>query len=483
MNKYLEKDMQKLETMDKLRQMNIVEHTLDAVMEQVENKETEINELFGSTMRKGEAYMGVMEFITMYIASLLDGKMLVNEYIEKNKSKQQVWLFLYTHWEVVDMQLFYVFVKRCTSRMGLKEIFCDDPDFMGKLFLRILFKLMDYRKQKIMPGDVWVNVQNGTLELHADGSVVLREHRAEDFFTYVLPYSYDPHAECPLWYEFLNKVLPEAETQLLLAEFIGYCFTKNLKLEKMGVFYGTGSNGKSVCLDIITMLLGCHNVSNISLSALTMDDEKRSLIEGKLANISHESKGELDTAMLKQIVSGEPTEVRRLYIGTHKMTDIPKLFTSYNRLPSAEYTFGFFRRWLLFPFRVTIPEHEQDVNLAKKLSLELSGILNWTLHALSGLIQRKAFSNSATCSDALKEYINTSNSAMQFVSTRCTICETSMIKLADLYKAYTTFCAEEDFKKIGKKNFQEIIESFGAKAFRAHNSKYYHITIKNDESQ
>lgn len=483
MNKYLEKDMQKLETMDKLRQMNLVEYTLYALLENVENKQDAIKELFTAFPKKAEGESAVQEFITKYIQEVVRDRMLVIEYIEKNKTKQMAWVFLTTHWEVVDMQLFYVAIKECAQRMGLDDFHNNDPDFMGKLYLRLLFRLIDYKKQTVTPGDVWINMLNGTLEIHENGTVNLRKHRAEDFFTYVLPYSYCPEAECPQWHAFLDRVLPEQNMQTLLAEYMGYCFTRQLKLEKMAIFYGSGSNGKSVTLEVISKLLGPSNVSNISLSALTMDDEKRSLIEGKLANISTESKGELDTAMLKQIVSGEPTEVRRLYIGTHKMTDIPKLFTSYNRLPSAEYTYGYFRRWLLFPFKVMIPENEQDVDLAKKLSTELSGILNWVLVALQNLVQKQSFTKSDVCSEALKEYVNTSNSAMLFISSVCKVDDENWTKLVDLYKSYTAYCSEEDCKRIGKKNFQEIIESLGVQSCYKHNAKFYKIKLKDDTNR
>ena len=478
MEQFIEKDLETIETLAALRSENLVEYTLDAELENVENKKVVIDKLLDSGKCKADSLAAVMDFIASYIFALLKGRMLVNNYVEKSKSKQDVFLFLHTHWAVVEMQLFYVFVKRCARKMGLQDFYCDDPDFMNKLYLRLIFKLMDYKKQKVMPGDVWVNVMNGTLEIHKDGSIELRPHSADDFFTYVLPYCYSPDAECPLWHKFLDRVMPDVEMQSLLAEFIGYCFTKNLRLEKQGIFFGTGANGKSVTLDIISKLLGSSNVSNVSLSSLTMDDEKRSLIEGKLANISTESGGQLDTAMLKQLISGEPTEVRKLYVGTHTMYDIPKLFTSYNRLPSAEYTFGFFRRWILFPFKVTIPEAEQDVDLVKKLAKELSGILNWVLASLGGLIQRKAFSKSDVCDKALKDYMNTSNSAMQFVAAMCEVDEGSSIKLSELYRRYTTYCVEEDYKKIGKKNFQEIIESFGAKVSMKQNFKFYNLAIR-----
>ena len=481
MEKYIEKDLQNLETLATIRSENLVEYTLDAALKKVEDKKKGLEEMAEAAGKRSEYERVLLDFVPQYIYEVMEGQMVVTEYVEKTKSKQMVYVFLGTHWQLADIQLYYMFVKRCAKRMGLDDQYCEDPDFMNKISERLAYRVMDYRKQVSMPDTVMVNLSNGTLEIKKDGTFVLREHRAADFFTYVLPYVYSKNAKCPQWHAFLDRVLPEKEMQTLLAEYIGYCFTQNLKLEKMAVFYGTGSNGKSVCLDIITRIMGSCNVSNVTLSALTCDDEKRSLIEGKLANISHESNGELDTAMLKQIVSGEPTEVRVLYRGTHTMTEIPKLFTSYNRLPSTESTYGFFRRWILFPFKVTIPEEEQDVDLVGKLTKELPGILNWVLVALAGLLERKAFGKSDVCHNALSEYIKGSNSVLSFFSAKCEVDEASRTTLLDLYKAYTQYCNEEEMKRFGKKNFQEIIRNFGAKSVMYNGYISYTVKIKEEE--
>lgn len=482
MDEYLNKDLEQLGVSEAMRTENIVEVTLNAFLARVEDRTSVIESLFQSSQKKAEYERGVMEFITKYVAEIVEGKLCLNDYTEKNKTKQAVFVFVGTHWQIVNVQLYIVFVKRCARKMGLDEIYVEDPDFMNRLIERLGYRCIDYKKQRVAPGEVWINFLNCTLEIKKDASIVEREHRADDFFTYVLPYAYDKSAECPRFQTFLDRVMPEQGMQRLMAEYIGYCFTRNLKLEKMAVLYGTGSNGKSVMLDVITKLLGNANVSFVTLSALTCDDEKRALIEGRLANISHESNGELDIAMMKQIISGEPTEVRVLYRGTHTMTDIPKLFTSYNRLPSTESTHGFFRRWILFPFEVIIPDEEQDIDLLQKLMVELSGILNWVLEALKGLVQRKAFSKSERCDKALADFKKTSNSVLQFLDEKCEVGDEHSISLADLYKKYTTYCAEETLSRFGKKNFQEIVKNFGARMTLYKSAKMYNIKLKDDGS-
>ena len=89
------------------------------------------------------------------------------------------------------------------------------------------------------------------ITINSDGQVTLRNHDKADLFRYTLPYCYDPEAECPLWQTFLERVLPDGDAQLLLAEFIGYCLMPRHPLEKMLLLYGEGLNGKSVTLEVI----------------------------------------------------------------------------------------------------------------------------------------------------------------------------------------------------------------------------------------
>lgn len=479
MEEYINKDLQTVEILAAMRNENLVEHTLSRICDNIDDRSSAIDSIIQSTQRRKDMETAVMNFISFYLVELFAGNIITKEYMEKGKSKQQVYLFVGTHWITIPTQIYFVTCKKMCKKMGLPDLLCEDPKFMCPLFEKLAFMVIGVMNQNIPPDECWLNLSNGTLELKADGAFVLREHRKDDYFVYALSYAYSPEAECPQFMKFIDRVLPDKATQDVVAEYIGYCFSK-VSLSKALTLVGTGSNGKSLLLEVISNLLGTENVSSISLSALTTDDEKRSHIENKLANISYESNGELDTAVLKQLISGEPTEVRKLYVGSYEIKNIPKLFTSYNRLPSAEYTYGFFRRWILVPFKVTIPEEEQDVDLAKKLCTELSGILNWVLKGLNRLMANKSFSKCENCQKALNEYINSSNSVMQFVDQMCVVDDESYNPLPNIYKEYTKFCTAEDLRKFTKKNFKEIILNFGVKVKIAHKQSVYSIRLKGE---
>ena len=252
-------------------------------------------------------------------------------------------------------------------------------------------------------------------------------------------------------------------------------------LEKMLVFYGGGSNGKSVILSIIEALLGSENVSNVSLSALTQKDEKRAMLENKLANISHESDFELDASVLKQLVSNEPIDVRELYHSSRIIRDYARLITSFNRLPRAEMTHGFFRRWLLIPFLRTIEDAEQDPRLTEKLKDELAGIFIWVLDNLKKLMQEGHFIESTLCRQALERYKLRSDSVRLFVCECCEVNDSCTTQGKDLFSKYKSYCYEDLMKSVGKQQFYERLEGLGYKRQDYRRQPMFNLKLRTNE--
>ena len=473
-------DLKALGNAVELRQRNLVKIHLDRCLQGVADQSAEIERTIESSSTTKSAMRKLSNLLSEVIVGAVDGNMTVLEYVQKNLSKQTIYVFVSTHWLPVRPQVYYDFVKDACLKAGLTAEFADSPEFMCKLFEQVAFNLARDRETFVPKDAVWINLQNGTLEI-VGGNVTLRDHAREDFFTYVLPYSYDPGASCPQWDAFLKQVLPEYEERQLLGEYIGYCLTMNMKLEKMAILYGTGANGKSVCTDVITELLGRANVSHVDLEKLTTDDNHRIQIEGKLANISQENGPGVQYSILKNMVSCEPVMVKSLYKDVRLMTNYGKLIASYNTLPRSENTVGFFRRWLLFKFGVTIPEDKRDIHLKQKLCRELPGILNWVLICLRGLIERGGFTESQACKEALDEYRISTNSALVYKEERLVVSEDGRITLKDLYSDYLNFCRDENYKNpFGRNNFLQQLQTVGVERRSANGVRYLNVKFKGE---
>ena len=454
-----------------------IELICNRIIDAVCSKEKEILEAQTQSKRSDKRKR---EIIAKEIVRAADGNLKSPNYYSKAQDKQAVYLYTGTHWELMEDQQFKDFVNEASKRCGIDESDLHDPDFMTKLYAQVSFMVTGNTKIYIPDGEIWINVKNGTLVINRDKTIRLREHNRDDLFLYTLGYNYDEKAECPLWHNFLDKVLPDTGLQITLASFFGYGFTHGIKLEKMLALYGKGSNGKSVVLEVMEGIFGSCNVSNINLADLTNDPEKRLHIENKLVNISYESSKEISPSILKQLVSGEPIDARKLYVGTVKISRYAKLVTSFNILPKAEATKGFYRRFIIIPFNVTISEQEADVALSKKLLTERSGILNWILEALKELLQTNEFPKCEACDKALADYKLKSDSALSFINETCTE-STEVTSVKDMYDKYKSYCYTEGFRPINRKNFIERVETLGYKVIKRHNMKYFKLKVNDYE--
>jgi putative DNA primase/helicase len=361
---------------------------------------------------------------------------------------EQIYLFKGSHWKAISSNDFEKFLCQAAIKMGVESTTAEIYGFKKQLVKQFL-STANLTTPKRLNKCTLINLRNGTYQVCADNSS-LRSVAKEDFLTYQLPFDYDPKAEAPEFMKYLNKVLPEKELQTALAEFMGYVFAKDLKLEKCLLLYGSGANGKSVFFEIINALLGKDNVSNFSLSDLNKE-YNRAQIADKLLNYGSEINKSIEGDRFKQLASGEPTQARMKYKNAVTITDYARLMFNCNELPStAEQTEAYFRRFLIIPFKVTIKEGERDATLAQRIiEKELSGVFNWMLKGLKSILKNQRFVESKVISDILKTYKEESDTVFQFIKDfSYSPSKNQKQTFIEVYGAYTDYCQNYGFRRL-----------------------------------
>ncbi|MCR8667894.1 phage/plasmid primase, P4 family [Aestuariibaculum sp. M13] len=381
------------------------------------------------------------------------------------RKNDNIYLFNSEHWVNLSEGVFKDFLSNVALKMGV-----DKYDAKHHLYKDEMYKqfLSDARLKEIKPNikTTLINLKNGTFEIGPEKSF-LREFRESDFLTYQLPFRYDPQAVAPQFRKFLDEVLPEQELQDILAEYIGYVFVKNsvLKLEKVLLLFGTGANGKSVLFEILMALLGAQNITNYSLQSLTAENgNSRAMLENKLLNYASEINGKLESSIFKQLISGEPVEAKLLYKDTQTITDYARFIFNCNELPTEiENTNGYFRRFLILPFKVTIPEDKQDKELSKRIiESELSGVFNWVLMGLERLLKNKSFTNSTIVQDEIQKYKKESDSVLMFLEEEGYEKSITFHRpLKDIYTEYKSYCLDGGYKPCSNKTFSKRLKNDG----------------------
>lgn len=387
----------------------------------------------------------------------------------------RVYMFNGEFWKQVRKRDFEKFLSEAAEKMGVSKYISRLFSFKEQLMKQFLSEAIEPEGAKsddYLNGKSLINLKNGTLEI-SGGDWKLRKPRMNDFMKYQLSYTYDEHAKCPMFDNFLNTVLPDVEQQMVLLEYLGYLFVKPnvLNLEKSLILYGTGANGKSVLFNIVNALLGGReNVSNYSLQNLTNESGYyRAMIGNKLVNYSSEINGRLEAAVFKQLVSCEPVDARLPYGEPFTLTNYAKLIFNCNTLPNVvENSHSFFRRFLILTFGVTIPVEEQDSQLAHKIiESELPGVLNRVLGGLDRLLSQRGFTKSIAVNRALNDYKEGDDTVEMFLNEEdYEKSENEYLPAIELYEDYKTYCFNEDMHYLNYKSFIQKVREINLRMVR-----------------
>jgi putative DNA primase/helicase len=293
-------------------------------------------------------------------------------------------------------------------------------------------------------------MRNGLFDVDAflrGGNDYLRPHSPWWFSANLLPYAFDPKAECPQWLAFLERNLEgrQSPKSQLLQQFSGYLLVPDTSKQRFLMLVGEGANGKSVICAVLRGLLGNANVSSVPLE-LFGDKFRLAGTLGKLANIVAEV-GELDKiaeGQIKAFTTGDLMEFEHKFKTPFQARPTARLVLATNNAPAfSDKSDGIWRRMLLLRLTVQIPEHERVAGMDTvdcwTTKGELPGILNWALAGLHALRQAGRFVVPAECQEEVERLRADSNPARRFLDEHYQT-GSSEVPTAGVYTAYRDWC-------------------------------------------
>lgn len=323
--------------------------------------------------------------------------------------------------------------------------------------------------------DLAVNTESGTLRFACDRSVIddggspvaelrLDPHDRADLLTKCMPVIYDPAATAPKFEAFLSRIQPDAEMRRFLQRTFGLAMTGRVE-QRIWFFFGHGANGKSVLVDLMARMLGDY-AATAKIESLTGQSKRGGadatpdlipLMGARMVRASEPEQGErLKEGTIKELTGGEPILVRALHSDFVEVKPDFKLIISGNHKPEIRGTDdGIWRRVLLIPFDVQIPESERDPDLGKKLFLEAPGILNWMIEGLLDYLER-GLQIPKQVQDATKEYREESDPVGVFLDACCEVTGSAAAfsRSADLTDAFNFWLTERGESQWKGRTFQ-----------------------------
>ncbi len=261
-------------------------------------------------------------------------------------------------------------------------------------------------------------------------SLKRRDHARNLYLSKMMQTEYDPKADCPEFMHFLRTILPDPEIRAFIQRWFGYSITGLTTEQKLAFLYGSGRNGKSTLLELIARIMGAYAAS-VPIESLSGTEQRKGsdatpdlvrLPGARLVRASEPERGtKMREALIKQLTGGADILVRRMMQEFVEVTPEFSLTIDGNYKPEIRGTDnGIWRRVLLVPFLVSIPDEDVDPLLPQKLWDERTGIFNWLLDGCKAWLEGGLMVPQSVL-DATKEYREESDPILEFIQTCCEV--------------------------------------------------------------
>lgn len=313
-----------------------------------------------------------------------------------------------------------------------------------------------------------LNCRTGIIDLRTGN---LLPHHQDYFITKMANVDFDENAKCPLWLKCLATWMGGDQAKIdYLQQTLGMCLTGDISARAFPIFYGSGKNGKSSCLDAVTEIMGDY--ASIGMESLLEQKtlpqhpcDIADLIGKRLVTIDETKEGmRLRTALVKRMTGDRKLKGRFMRQNPFEFNTTHHTIMMSQHLPViTETADAIWDRVCLLKWDVRIADDEIDPHLADKLKEEYPGILNWLICGCFQWQQAGYILKSPeTVESATHQYRKDSDPLGEFIDEDCDVAPNFFVAVKDLFLAYSNWCKENDVKySYGKRHFNEKLRTRG----------------------
>ena len=290
-------------------------------------------------------------------------------------------------------------------------------------------------------------------------------HKTEPFnenivSTMKLKFDYPVNANKPnMVDEVVNKLLCDNKEDIdTLYEYLGYILHRDMKLEKALTFNGSGQNGKSSILDLITYTFKdcCTALPFKKLFA----KNGLQVIGSNMFVFAHEMTSDYikDATVFKEVLSNNPTVVEDKYIKQHEISDYNCKFIYCNNGTTKMDTScikAINRRLLPIQFEYDLSKEQRDLNFHRKWLTKENAerLLYLAIEGLKRLQERGGFKISERSKQASEKYVTDLDTVRQWINDYD---DSVLYKFVDpLYNLYKMYVQDNtNSKKVSKEKFK-----------------------------
>jgi putative DNA primase/helicase len=314
--------------------------------------------------------------------------------------------------------------------------------------------------QDQLDSDPWLlNVETGTLDLRTGA---LLPHNREHLITRIAPVDYAPGASCPIWENFLNQMVPDAELRGFLQRAVGLTLTGDTGEEVLLFVHGPTNAGKSTFTEAVKATLGDYATTADFEAFLRRkepgirNDIARMAGARMVLSLEVDEGRQLAVSVIKSLTGGDTVTARFLHKEFFEFRPTFKLWLVANHKPTASAAdAALWRRIRVIPFTRSLAESDRDPNVKKTLrdsTRSRSAILAW---AVQGCLawQKDGLGSPPAVRRATESYRKECDALERFLSERCVLRPDARVGADDLYSEYKSWCEEQDETPLAQQAF------------------------------
>jgi putative DNA primase/helicase len=296
----------------------------------------------------------------------------------------------------------------------------------------------------------------------------LRPQEPTEYMTKLTAVAPDPGCSIETWLAVLDRVAgSDQELVCYLQRLFGYALTGSTCEHSLHFAHGTGANGKTTILNVITGIMGDYHktapIETFTVSSMERHPTDLAGLRGArlVTAIETEEGRRWAESRIKALTGGDRIAARFMRQDFFEFTPQFTLVIVGNHKPGLRSVDeAIRRRFHLIPFGVTIPPEERDSELGDKLRGEWPGILQWIIEGCIAW-QEQGLAAPKSVLDATAAYLEAEDALAAWIDEECERDPNAWERSTNLFKSWRDW-AEQSGEPYGDmKRFRDRLEVRG----------------------
>lgn len=333
----------------------------------------------------------------------------------------------------------------------------DFTDAKTKAKVLNALKIVGRRRKIINPPPSWVQFNNKIVDCLTSEII---EQDKKYFFTNPINWNLSDNDETPIIDELIKSWVGDDYVKTMY-EIIAYCLYRDYPIHRIFCFTGSGRNGKSKYLGLITKLLGDENSTTSDLDLLMSRPFESFKLYKKLICQMGETnyEGLKRTAILKQLSGQDMISYEKK--GKDGFTDYnyAKLMISTNGIPiTHDKSEGFYRRWFIIDFPNNFPEGKDILKTIP--DSEYENLCRKCVNLLPRLLDDGKFYNEPSIDEKKRVYEEKSNPLIKFLAENTEKCFNSFVYKYEFNQKFLVYLSNNGYRTLNNNEINAMMREY-----------------------